>query len=165
MLYIVNLSRKISDTSRNGSKMVGFQGGAWISANIDGIKQACKEELTLEEARSAPIHELFYNRKFNSSAPVITSAEVHMSLEEEEKVTPVDEDDMDSSMEVTHSTRQCYPQCYRLFYCIQAAVAVAIGGDDMSKEWAAQRVILLLKLIPDKPDLSKPLGMEQNIIQ
>ena len=65
-------------------------------------------------------------------------------------------------MEVTPSTRQCYPQCYRLFYCIHAAVAVATGGDDMSKKWAAQRVRLLLKLIPDKPDLSKQLGMEHN---
>ena len=65
-------------------------------------------------------------------------------------------------MEVTPSTRHCHPQCYRLFYCIQAAVAVATGGDDMSKEWVAQRVRLLLKLIPDKPDLSKQLGMEHN---
>ena len=62
-------------------------------------------------------------------------------------------------MEVTPSTRQCYPQCYRLFYCIQAAVAVATGGDGISKEWAAKRVRLLLKLIPDGPDLSKPLGI------
>ncbi len=95
MLFIVNLPRKESDTSRSGSKMVGFQGGAWISAHIDDIRQPCKEELTLEEARSAPIHELFYNMKFNSSAPVVASAEVHMSLEEEEKVTPVDEGDME----------------------------------------------------------------------
>ncbi len=96
VLFIVNLPRKESDTSRSGSKMVGFQGGAWISAHIDDIRQPCKEELTLEEARSAPIHELFYNMKFNSSAPaVIASAEVHMSREEEEKVTPVHEGDLE----------------------------------------------------------------------
>ena len=95
MLFIVNLPRKESDTRRSGSKMVGFQGGAWISAHIDDIRQPCKEKLRLEEARSAPIHELFYNMNFISSAPVITSTEVHMSLEEEEKVTPVDEGDME----------------------------------------------------------------------
>ena len=96
VLFIVNLPRKESDTSRSGSKMVGFQGGAWISAHIDDIRQSHKEELTLEEARSAPIHELFYNMKFNSSVPVIASTEVHMSLEEEEnKMTPVDEGDME----------------------------------------------------------------------
>ncbi len=67
-------------------------------------------------------------------------------------------------MEVTPSTRQCHPQCYRLFYCIQAAVAKATGGDDMNNEWAAYRVRLLLRLIPDRPDLSKPLGMEQTLI-
>ena len=92
VLFIVNLPRRESDTSRRGSKMVGFQGGVWISAHIDDIRQPCKEKLTLEEARSAPIHELFYNMKFKSSAP---NSEVHMSLEEEEKVTPVDEGDME----------------------------------------------------------------------
>ena len=95
VLFIVSLPRKEIDTSRSGSKMVGFQGGAWISAHIDDIRKSCKEELTLEEARSAPIHKLFYNMKFISSAPVITNTEVHMSLEEEEKVTPVDEGDME----------------------------------------------------------------------
>lgn len=48
------------------------------------------------------------------------------------------------------------PQCYRLYYCIQAAVAKATGGDDKKKEWAAQRVRFLLNLIPEKPLF--PLG-------
>ena len=62
-------------------------------------------------------------------------------------------------MEVTPGAKQCHPQCYRLFYCIQAAVAKATGGDDVRKEWAAQKIRHLFKLIPEKPDLSKPLGI------
>lgn len=62
-------------------------------------------------------------------------------------------------MEVMPSSKLHHPQCYRLYYCIQAAVAKASGGDDMKKEWAAQRVRLLLNLIPEKPDLSHPLGI------
>ncbi len=58
-------------------------------------------------------------------------------------------------MDVTHSASHYY----RLFYCIQAAVAKATGGDDIKKEWGAQKIRLLIKLIPDRPDLSKPLGI------
>ena len=48
-------------------------------------------------------------------------------------------------------------QCYRLFYCIQAAVAKTAGSDEIKKQWAAQRVQLLLELIPQKPRF--PLGI------
>ena len=61
-------------------------------------------------------------------------------------------------MMVTTPSTSHHPQCYRLYYCIQAAVAKATGGDDMKKEWVAQRVRLLLNLIPEKPDLSQSLG-------
>ena len=65
MLFIVNLPRKESDTSRSDSKMVGFQGGVWISAHIDDIRYG---KLVIGKACSATINELFYNMDFVSSA-------------------------------------------------------------------------------------------------
>ena len=57
---------------------------------------------------------------------------------------------------VTKPSRVHHSQCYRLYNCIQAAVARMVENDDTRKEWAAHRVRLLLELIPQNP--TYPLG-------
>ena len=52
--------------------------------------------------------------------------------------------------------RPQHSQCYRLYDCIQAAVAKLVDKDDGRKEWGAHRVKLLLELIPQYPEF--PLG-------
>ena len=52
---------------------------------------------------------------------------------------------------VTEPFRAHHNQCYRLYNCIQAAVARMVENDDTRKEWAAHRVRLLLDLIPQNP--------------
>ena len=50
---------------------MGFQGGTWISAHIDDIRAPAEAALTLDEALSAPISELFYNMPFTSNRRVL----------------------------------------------------------------------------------------------
>ena len=90
MLFIVNLPRKEIDTSKSGSKMVGFQGGAWISAHIDDIRQPPNGKLVIGKACSATINELFYNMDFVSSARLTSNVNIQVTVDEKERVTPVD---------------------------------------------------------------------------
>ena len=53
-------------------------------------------------------------------------------------------------------------QCYRIYNCIQAAVARLVKDDDMKKDWAANQVKLLLDLIPQYPHF--PLSKADNYI-
>ncbi len=76
VLFIVNLPRNKSDTGRSGSKMVGFQGGAWISAHIDDIRQPPDGKLVIGKACNVQINELFYNMDFVSSDDAKLKAEV-----------------------------------------------------------------------------------------
>ena len=63
MLFIVHLPRR-GDVHR--SSFVGFQGGQWVSAHIDEIQASSEDALTLDEAFSASISDLFYNMDFVS---------------------------------------------------------------------------------------------------
>ena len=90
VLFIVNLSQKESDTSRSGSKMVGFQSGAWISAHIDDIRQPPNGKLVIGKACNATINELFYNMDFVSSARLTSNVNIQVTVDEKEGVTPVD---------------------------------------------------------------------------
>ena len=49
-----------------------------------------------------------------------------------------------------------YVECTRLYNCIQAAVALAVGSNDSRKRSAIARVKLLLHIIPQTPKF--PLG-------
>ena len=92
VLFIVHLPRKELECRKGGSSFVGFKGGSWISSHIDDIRPPAKEELSLDQARSASISELFYSMPFVSSAAITMpskesngSEETNMSLEEIEK--------------------------------------------------------------------------------
>ena len=63
VLFIIHLPRR-GDVV--GSSFVGFQGGQWVSAHIDEIQASNEDALTLDEALSAPISDLFYNMGFVS---------------------------------------------------------------------------------------------------
>ena len=57
------------------------------------------------------------------------------------------------SLRETASLRKIHSaayQCFRLYSCIQAAVARAVDSDK-SKQWAIRRVNILLDLIPQQP--------------
>ena len=64
VLFIIHLPRREMGGNRESSSFVGFQGGSWISAHVDNIRAPSEEDLTLQEALSAPINELFYNMPF-----------------------------------------------------------------------------------------------------
>ena len=57
---------------------------------------------------------------------------------------------------MTRPLRVHHNQCYRLYNCIQIAVARMVENDDARKDWAAHRVRLLFSLIPQNP--TYPLG-------
>lgn len=106
VLFIVHLPRKELETRKSGSSFVGFQGGAWISAHIDDIRQPAEEELTLDEARSAPINELFYNMTFVSSrssipSKTLTTSSEGMKLSLEEQKNEDEQMDIEDSTENT----------------------------------------------------------------
>ena len=71
VLFIIHLPRRGVDKDKESSSFVGFQGGAWISAHIDDIRAPAEAALTLDEALSAPISELFYNMTFTSNKRVL----------------------------------------------------------------------------------------------
>ena len=66
VLFIVHLPRQGGSIDKKGSSFVGFQGGSWISAHIDDIRSSSGAALTLDDALSAPISDLFYNMGFVS---------------------------------------------------------------------------------------------------
>ncbi len=98
VLFIINLPRTELSTTKNNSSFVGFQGGSWKSSHIDDIQQPSSEQLTLDEARSAPINELFYNMQFVSKKQETASEEsnVHDEVTSEPLTggTHVEDDDI-----------------------------------------------------------------------
>ena len=76
VLFIIHLPRRGVDKDKESSSFVGFQGGAWISAYIDDIRAPTEAALTLDEALSAPISELFYNIPFISSRVELQNIEI-----------------------------------------------------------------------------------------
>ena len=63
VLFIIHLPRQ-AETQK--SSFVGFQGGSWISAHIDDIRAPSESALTLDDALSSPISQLFYSRHIRS---------------------------------------------------------------------------------------------------
>ena len=137
VLFIIHLPRRgelKGDNNREvGSSFVGFQGGRWVSAHIDDLRAPSEAALSLEDALTAPISNLFYNTDFG--------AQEHP---QEDGIAPA----------VAREKKSHY-QCSRLYDCIQAAVARVVDSEK-SKEWATRRVKILLDLIPQQPAF--PLG-------
>ena len=77
VLFIIHLPRRGVDKDKESSSFVGFQGGAWISAHIDDIRAPTEAALTLDEALSAPISELFYNIPFTSNGRPEDTSVIH----------------------------------------------------------------------------------------
>ena len=65
ILFIIHLPRHVRKATRTVS-FVGFQGGSWISSHIDDIHTTSESGITLNDAISASISQLFYNKTFNS---------------------------------------------------------------------------------------------------
>ena len=65
VLFIIHLPRHVRKATRTVS-FVGFQGGSWISSHIDDIHTTSESGITLNDAISASISQLFYNKTFNS---------------------------------------------------------------------------------------------------
>ena len=137
VLFIIHLPRRggVDEDSnkRFHSSFVGFQGGRWISAHIDDLRAPSETALSLEDALSVPISNLFYNMGF------VSSAQEQPQVEEEEKT----------------EKKKAHYLCSRLYECIQAAVARVVDSGH-SKKWATHCVKILLHLIPQQP--SFPLG-------
>ena len=145
VLFTVHLPRRGGEGGDGDDALgsfVGFQGGKWLSAHIDDLRAPSEAALRLEDALHTSISNLFY------CEGAVPSIEENVEDEEKEEKGRVEEEDM---MEVTgdSSSRESY-QCFRLYSCIQAAVARAVDSDK-SKQWAIRRVNILLDLIPQQP--------------
>jgi hypothetical protein len=192
VLFIVHLPRQFGEIEAGTSTFVGFCGGSWISAHIDDIRAPTDADLTLDEASSAPISELFYNKEFISHYDEDELEETEIDEQyiwglggvESEKglledidfeidVIAMDHTEGESESisgleseyeyyhkdlmglyqlnEMPNKKKVEHTQCHRLHDCIQGAVAKLIENDDTRKEWTAQRVKVLLALIPQSP--------------
>lgn len=120
VLFVIHLPRqgRVNGVTV-GSSFVSFQGGKWLSAHVDDHSES---PISLQEALSTPISELFYNMGFSSNSEDIPGRQ--------------------------RTKNFCL--CSRLYDCIQAAVAEMIGSKKRT-DWAT-RVRILLQLIPQKPD-------------
>ena len=64
VLLIVHLPRHTQSRQKKNFSFVGFQGGSWVSAHIDDIHVTSRSGITLNDAMSASISQLFYNMPF-----------------------------------------------------------------------------------------------------
>ena len=138
VLFIVHLPRRGGEGDGALGSFVGFQGGKWLSAHIDDLRAPSEAALSLEDALHNSISSLFY-----------CEGSVQKSVEEEREKDGFEKEEKikEEGRRIVYS--ESY-QCYRLYSCIQAAVARAVNSDK-SKQWAIRRVNILLDLIPQQP--------------
>ena len=146
VLFIVNLPRKESEMRKIGSKTVGFQGGHWVSAHIDDIRQPCREELTLEEARNASISELFYNKDFISSTPSTKSDKVIIqesgaSLEGNGQPLDVDETMQEEEIEILDE------EMNEEDVSVSEAIPMEVESKGILLELAEEEVLAIVKIM------------------
>ena len=67
VIVLVHLPRGVGSDNTDAFSFVGFQGGSWISAHIDDVHETSDSELTLINAMSTPISQLFHNKCFKQS--------------------------------------------------------------------------------------------------
>ena len=86
VLLMIHLPHQSADACTSTSlSFVGFPGGAWISAHIDGIMISYESDLTLEDAQSTPISHLFYSEMFHNETDVFdTNVTVLLQQEKDE---------------------------------------------------------------------------------
>ena len=141
VVFIVHLPVHISQ-----STFVGFQGDPWISCHIDQLRPSGENDITLEVAQRMSVSEIFYG-----------------GLEDVQFNRQTSE--LSSNIEVSGPTplaleRNIFSdkpgQCVRLNSCIQAA-ASGLQTSAQNNQRAAERVKLLIQLIPSQPIF--PLGM------
>ena len=140
VLFIVHLPRRGGEGDGDGAlgSFFGFQGGKWLSAHIDDLRAPNEAALSLDDALHMSISNLFY-----------CEGAAQKSVEEEREEGRIKMRDMieEEGRRIVH--KESY-QCYRLYSCIQAAVARAVNSDK-SKQWAIRCVNILLDLIPQQP--------------
>lgn len=106
ILFIINLPRQADINLTTSSSFIGFQGGAWVYAHIDDIRPPPETALTLDEALSAPISQLFYNGTFvnHTTTTTATAATANRPVVDEGTMMEVDEEGQeemrDEEMEV-----------------------------------------------------------------
>lgn len=66
VLCIVHLPRRVWIRHRKAFSFAGFQEGSWVSAYIDDIHMSSSSGLTLDDAMSSPISQLFYDDTFEN---------------------------------------------------------------------------------------------------
>ena len=146
VLFIVHLPRRGGEGGDGDDALgsfVGFQGGKWLSAHIDDLRAPSEAALSLEDALHTSISNLFY------CEGAVQSIEENLVEEEDEVEESRVEEEGRITIATSSSRRESY-QCFRLYSCIQAAVARAVDSDK-SKQWAIRRVNILLDLIPQQP--------------
>ena len=94
VLFVIHLPRQ-AETHK--TSFVGFQGGSWISAHIDDIRAPPESALTLDDALSSPISQLFYSKTFESAAGSEEPVEERMDTE-----APFDEEPILDEQEAEH---------------------------------------------------------------
>ena len=114
-----------------GSSFVGYQGEPWISIHIDDLCISESDQLTLQDALSHKISELFSN---SSSGRGQEQMEVEMS----------------------EHLHHFPPQHKRLYRCVQAATS-RLQGSSTNKERALKRLSILLDVMQKDQDIL--LGM------
>ena len=149
VLFIIHLPRRGGEGDGDGAlgSFFGFQGGKWLSAHIDDLRAPSEAALSLEDALHTSISNLFY------CEGAVQNIEEAGQEEKDEGRLVVEEGriEEETGIDVISSGghSESY-QCYRLYSCIQAAVARAVNSDK-SKQWAIRRVNILLDLIPQQP--------------
>ena len=79
VLFIINLPRQ---AEKELSSFARFHDGVWVSAHIDNIRISSESDLTLEDAQSTPISQLFY-----SEAKIVNDTSETKPPQEKDEVT------------------------------------------------------------------------------
>ena len=96
VLFVIHFPRQFSETKKHGSSFVGFQGGHWISAHLDDICAPLDTALTLNNALSAPISDLFYSGDFISTKEsVIVTGPAERMLDRDYRQVPKGNEDLE----------------------------------------------------------------------
>lgn len=154
VLFVIHLPRNVTN-----SPFVGFQGDPWVAFHIDDLRPTSDVTVSVEEAISMTISQLFLGN--TSYSRDVESEDEQSDLEDEPDITATSEYPGDiSSPEpsevgiISSADVKLLPiesPCYgRLHGCIQAAASKL---KDTTKR-CIERVIRLVQLIPkESPNL------------
>lgn len=130
VLFVIHLPR-----NKNNSSFVGFQGDPWVSFHIDDLRPTSDVSISVKDAISMKISELFIgNRHKDSSEDELDLPEDVSSIENE----PIELQRFSDIERKTTCNR-------RLHGCIQAAASKL---KDTTRR-CTERLTLLVRLIPE----------------